>query len=24
GVFLAQHKDRQTCGGCGYTNFNKG
>ncbi len=22
-VFLAQHKDRQTCGTCGYTRFGK-
>ena len=22
GVFLARHKDRQTCGSCGYTVFN--
>ncbi|MSS75176.1 30S ribosomal protein S27ae [Candidatus Pacearchaeota archaeon] len=21
GVFLAQHKDRQSCGKCGYTEF---
>lgn len=21
GVFLAEHKDRQTCGRCGYTSF---
>lgn len=23
GVFLAEHKDRHACGGCGYTEFNK-
>ena len=23
GVFLAQHKDRKTCGKCGYTIFEK-
>jgi small subunit ribosomal protein S27Ae len=23
GVFLAQHKDRLTCGRCGYTEFTK-
>ena len=23
GVFLAAHKDRETCGNCGYTDFNK-
>jgi len=23
GIFLAMHKDRQTCGHCGYTVFNK-
>lgn len=23
GVFLAQHKDRQTCGKCHYTEFSK-
>lgn len=23
GIFLAKHKDRQTCGKCGYTIFNK-
>jgi small subunit ribosomal protein S27Ae len=23
GVFLAQHKDRATCGKCGYTEFKK-
>ncbi|MHB8587143.1 MAG: 30S ribosomal protein S27ae [Thermoplasmatota archaeon] len=23
GVFLAQHKDRQSCGACGYTEFAK-
>jgi len=23
GVFLAQHKDRSTCGKCGYTEFQK-
>ncbi|MBU2589471.1 MAG: 30S ribosomal protein S27ae [Nanoarchaeota archaeon] len=23
GTFLALHKDRQTCGKCGYTVFNK-
>ena len=22
GIFLAMHKDRQTCGKCGYTVFN--
>ena len=21
GIFLAEHKDRQTCGSCGYTQF---
>jgi small subunit ribosomal protein S27Ae len=24
GIFLAQHKDRQSCGKCGYTEFKKG
>lgn len=23
GVFLAEHKDRRTCGKCGYTEFKK-
>ncbi|MDI6737886.1 MAG: 30S ribosomal protein S27ae [Nanoarchaeota archaeon] len=23
GIFLAEHKDRQTCGSCGYTVFKK-
>jgi len=23
GVFLAKHKDRETCGRCGFTSFNK-
>ncbi|MEK6890213.1 MAG: 30S ribosomal protein S27ae [Nanoarchaeota archaeon] len=23
GIFLAQHKDRSTCGKCGYTEFSK-
>lgn len=23
GVFLAEHKDRASCGGCGYTEFAK-
>jgi ubiquitin-small subunit ribosomal protein S27Ae len=23
GVFLAKHKDRETCGRCGYTTFSK-
>lgn len=23
GTFLAKHKDRETCGKCGYTTFNK-
>ena len=23
GIFLAKHKDRETCGKCGFTNFNK-
>lgn len=23
GTFLANHKDRETCGKCGYTNFKK-
>ncbi|WP_456369385.1 30S ribosomal protein S27ae [Geoglobus sp.] len=23
GVFLAEHKDRRTCGRCGYTEFKK-
>lgn len=23
GVFMAQHKDRVTCGKCGYTEFSK-
>ena len=23
GVYLAQHKDRSTCGKCGYTEFKK-
>ena len=23
GYFLASHKDRETCGKCGYTNFKK-
>ena len=23
GFFLAAHKDRETCGKCGYTNFRK-
>lgn len=23
GVFMAQHKDRTTCGKCGYTEFSK-
>lgn len=23
GVFLAQHKDRESCGKCGYTEFTK-
>ena len=23
GVFMADHKDRQTCGACGYTHFKK-
>jgi len=23
GVFMAQHKDRSTCGKCSYTEFNK-
>lgn len=23
GYFLAKHKDRETCGKCGYTNFEK-
>lgn len=23
GVFLAEHKDRMTCGKCGYTSFKK-
>jgi small subunit ribosomal protein S27Ae len=23
GVFLAQHKDRASCGSCGYTEFKK-
>lgn len=23
GTFLAKHKDRETCGKCGFTNFNK-
>ena len=23
GNFLARHKDRETCGKCGFTNFNK-
>ncbi|MEW5760218.1 MAG: 30S ribosomal protein S27ae [Candidatus Thermoplasmatota archaeon] len=23
GVFLAQHKDRKSCGKCGYTEFKK-
>jgi len=23
GIFLAEHKDRKTCGKCGYTVFNK-
>lgn len=23
GIFMAKHKDRQTCGKCGYTEFNK-
>ena len=23
GFFLAQHKSRSTCGGCGYTEFHK-
>ncbi|MCL4517987.1 MAG: 30S ribosomal protein S27ae [Thaumarchaeota archaeon] len=23
GVFLAEHKDRLTCGKCGYTSFKK-
>lgn len=23
GMFLAEHKDRKTCGNCGYTVFNK-
>jgi len=23
GVFLAEHKDRYTCGKCGYTEFKK-
>ncbi len=23
GIFLAQHKNRQTCGKCGYTVFNE-
>ncbi len=24
GVFLAEHKDRYSCGKCGYTEFRKG
>ena len=24
GVFLAEHKNRKTCGKCGYTEFQKG
>ncbi len=24
GVFMAEHKDRITCGKCGYTEFRKG
>lgn len=23
GIFMAVHKDRVSCGGCGYTEFNK-
>ena len=23
GIFMAKHKDRETCGKCGYTTFNK-
>ena len=23
GIFLGMHKNRQTCGGCGYTTFKK-
>ena len=23
GIFLAEHKDRRTCGKCGYTEFKK-
>ena len=23
GIFLAKHKDRETCGKCGFTSFNK-
>jgi len=23
GVFMAKHKDRETCGQCGYTEFNR-
>ncbi len=23
GIFLAEHKDRKTCGKCGFTTFNK-
>ncbi len=23
GIFMADHKDRYTCGKCGYTEFNK-
>ncbi|HHF55692.1 MAG TPA: 30S ribosomal protein S27ae [Thermoplasmatales archaeon] len=24
GVFMAEHKDRRSCGNCGYTEFKKG
>ena len=23
GIFMAQHKDRRSCGNCGHTEFNK-